>query len=162
MNTNPGKIIFPGFFILLFTGLILMIIGCDKDTSGICYSANKENSYVVSTKVDDNICSCGRECYYDCYDALVKVKYDNSTCQINLGSYKTEEKAQDELEHYPEGKQVPIIVNGNSCYLKESTEGIVIAGIVFLSISGLILVSSILYFCTKQEKKSELKTNLIV
>lgn len=165
MSTRIVSASFLAFSILLITGLVFIIIGCENDNSGICYDSHTENSIVLSNKIEDHFCSCGRECYYDCYDAIIKVRYDNSTCQVNVGTYNTEEKAEKELKNYPEGSNVKILVDRNSCYLKENSKPYVIVGIVLLSISGAIFTSLILYFCLfcgKKDQKNELKTPLQV
>jgi len=59
MDSTVGPLVF--FMLVLFgiIGMTLLVIGCETDTSGICYNAHKEISHVVSTKIDVDIVHLG-------------------------------------------------------------------------------------------------------
>lgn len=148
-----------------------MIKGCKEDDSGICYGSHEEEAVIEKTYVDEYLCSCGKECSTSCYDADLKVKYDNQSCVVTAGTYNSYHEANNKIKKYSINSTVDIIVRNENCYFPSDTKRIVKLGIIFFLISSFFCIS-ILLFCIfylyierksrgKKEKNKNMTENLI-
>ena len=131
--------------IIFILGCIFLGVGCSNEKSHMCGYGRIEESTVESyDEPKEKTCSSGEASYY-CYSASIKIKYDNTTCKINLGNYGTESDAWDAMEKYPLESELDVHVYHSSCYLLNNAGPLLYVGVGMLSFVGLSLI---LVFCS--------------
>lgn len=150
-------------------GLITFLLGCNQ-SSDFCPNYNPYQGYVYKRYITEHTCSkCSRrdsknKCvtyyFYQCYNAYVyatqKININNQTSNICYIQTDTNDNslsnAQESISSYEIGKKINWmqIKNTDECKLINDVIILWYVGVVFLSLSGLILLIIIKLVITEE------------
>jgi len=133
-------------------------------------NANSTLSHVTGTYIVDDVCGCGKNCRYTCYDGYIDITYyvetsTNSTSTFNQTGIKVYDdyKHREEVlllldRNYPINTTIPILYQkgnpGDYDFRFKDDQGWYIAFFFMVALSLLILVIwgpiELLHFCRKR------------
>ena len=158
-------VLFAGVFAVCFIiGLCTLLAGCNPDLDNQCIAYNLVEGTVYDYKFTSQTCRKCRHnhvsCYdYPCYSAFVKLHYGNNhTCLMETRKDSSSENAAHlSVDSYDIGEKVNVIKLkvDNTC--SEPATGLVTwgAGVAFLTLCGVVLISWVAYFVLFEYKQGQ-------